>query len=1366
MCPKWDRLRRANNKSAISTYEVDEDGYFGEARAVKSWHRPAAGDAEDLPEDLRTEETLMKTMDYLVHDIISTWSFTNCQNFIWDRTRSIRQDCSIQGLNSDAVIECYERIARFHIFSLQQLSHNENFQRGQELEQLSKTLISLNELYDDRRRLIKQGKRKYNQETDFEAEFRAYTLVSNLYSPLQIARAIQLPSRITETPIFKLALLLYKFAQRANHDDKNLFGNTSRSEATLNWSTHFFDLVYDPSTPYLLACLAAIEFPNIKKGAIKTIERGFPPQKRASSLNLLKGLVDASSELEVKNSVERYGLKTQEHNGLLYIDTPRRSQKSTWIAQPPPISPPFQLNVEAKRGQEPNGEFVAARFFIDEPGCYRRVISQLCKEEVDIRYHDPVTHEQSDGPVHVMQFSSSWESAGTFLYDAGEKVDEDSTSDGLFDLIQNTRNGRVPKAQADNLISYVGQRKKRGVTTVPQASLKTFGAPTQPAPQSHLSSAFRGFGKPGTPASTASTPSAQPQNQFLPVVAASSAFPSAVPTRETTPLLSQEAAATPPAGGTFGARAPLVPAFGAPASAFGPRQAQASAFGVKVGTGAVVPAFGARAGTPPVPAFGQKPTESAPAFAPAFGDKPNPISAFGAGSPAPSGTPPPSVFPPAPSPFPQASPPVATLEQQKPVEATAPPTGTGQPTSIFDVKPSAPTPIFGQQPPSSVPAPAAKPTPVSLFNQKLREEAQSTPKQTQEPPAQLFPGAQPNLNPAVPSFVPAQAPASQPPASVFDKPKPEFQAPEKSIFDVQPPRQPVTGFFPPSAPETNPSLPAPGSSTSILGSNVLEKPLTSFFPSFTPAAKPPVPLFPSVSVTPQVPPPPLFPSSSTTPQVHPPSLFPSTSTTPHVPPPQLPVLDFGAPKPTASLEQASLLNGEASSGIKQIAPQVPEPENKIPDEVEAIEEDKPESPKPRLAPSGLPLPEDVPDSHDLPPPHSLTYRDVVQPIAPEFFRKLDKSRDQDPWYPGIDSLDKLKFSDVIDLARHRQNLKAVAWHPLKLAECNPEGLPALLEQPTPDTWQLQIVCADEGKKSLDWFMHKFEHLVERDGEPTYRDVHVASSHRRGEDGCIGGLIFGCTASIRKDAKEHKRNIKHDKGVLQRTLINALRLAPKGKLQVLVLAYRAVGKNRKAELEYLRKSLGVEEFEEGGKITVNVLLLETLKDMENLDKTVKSFGVGLVEKKEVNELPNGENHLEKSLSVMKSPETNGNSKKRRELDELEVQTAKLLLDSDSNAMKRRRYVDSAKPVYIYGLPAFETPLKRPQAQKQPQKRKSVEDVSDSKKRKVKATSDNVTKALNSVSAKFDAWALPDGEDDLKIGGVSLEEFMNDWEKRGF
>ena len=60
--------------------------------------------------------------------------------FLWDRTRSIRQDFTLQNIRDINAVEVHEKIARFHILSLHELCEydEEKFSQQQEMEQLGK----------------------------------------------------------------------------------------------------------------------------------------------------------------------------------------------------------------------------------------------------------------------------------------------------------------------------------------------------------------------------------------------------------------------------------------------------------------------------------------------------------------------------------------------------------------------------------------------------------------------------------------------------------------------------------------------------------------------------------------------------------------------------------------------------------------------------------------------------------------------------------------------------------------------------------------------------------------------------------------------------------------------------------------------------------------------------------------------------------------------------------------------------------------------------------------------------------------------------------------------------------------------------
>ena len=116
---------------------------------VKRYRRPAAGYEEQLPSDIRPPLILQKTLDYLMDEIVGCPEpLSNAHKFVWDRTRAIRNDFSIQQVTKveelRIAISCFERITRFHILSLHQLAgssdNSVDFDAYQEREQLNNTL--------------------------------------------------------------------------------------------------------------------------------------------------------------------------------------------------------------------------------------------------------------------------------------------------------------------------------------------------------------------------------------------------------------------------------------------------------------------------------------------------------------------------------------------------------------------------------------------------------------------------------------------------------------------------------------------------------------------------------------------------------------------------------------------------------------------------------------------------------------------------------------------------------------------------------------------------------------------------------------------------------------------------------------------------------------------------------------------------------------------------------------------------------------------------------------------------------------------------------------------------------------------------
>lgn len=241
---------------------------------VKRFRRSAAGYDEQLPSDIRTPATLERTTDYLMDKLVGgTERLAVVHKFVWDRTRAIRNDFSIQQVSREddvqKAVACYERIARFHILSMHQLSNpdnlldGENFDFFQEREQLNNTLISLMFYYDDNRDTI-----------DFpnEAEFRAYCVIFEIQSqhPDLEDRMQSWPNDVLQDRRVETALKLYRAAGNTIFEQGPLKPMAPYSLAQNN-SGAFWTTLSSSAVPYIMACVAEIYFPYVRFAALDAL---------------------------------------------------------------------------------------------------------------------------------------------------------------------------------------------------------------------------------------------------------------------------------------------------------------------------------------------------------------------------------------------------------------------------------------------------------------------------------------------------------------------------------------------------------------------------------------------------------------------------------------------------------------------------------------------------------------------------------------------------------------------------------------------------------------------------------------------------------------------------------------------------------------------------------------------------------------------------------------------------------------------------------------------------------------------------------------------------------------------------------------
>lgn len=248
---------------------------------VKRFRRSAAGYDEQLPSDIRPPAVLQRTLNYLLDEVVGgPQPLANVHKFVWDRTRGIRNDFSIQQVTKTAdlriAIDCFERIARFHILSLHQLSRpeqgNGEFDQHQEREQLNNTLLSLMYYYDDSRHKIKSVN---------EAEFRAYCIIFEIQDmrPDLEDRAQNWPRHILHDRRTQTALGLYAAAGSTADYQGPLRPFATNIIAQGNYGRFWF-IVASVAVSYLMACAAEIYFNLVRRMALGSIWKAY---KRGAS---------------------------------------------------------------------------------------------------------------------------------------------------------------------------------------------------------------------------------------------------------------------------------------------------------------------------------------------------------------------------------------------------------------------------------------------------------------------------------------------------------------------------------------------------------------------------------------------------------------------------------------------------------------------------------------------------------------------------------------------------------------------------------------------------------------------------------------------------------------------------------------------------------------------------------------------------------------------------------------------------------------------------------------------------------------------------------------------------------------------------
>ncbi|KEF60597.1 uncharacterized protein A1O9_02158 [Exophiala aquamarina CBS 119918] len=479
MCPAFERVERIVQNMVDKAEKIHNDDTGkdvpAEDRMVKRFRRSAAGYDEQLPSDIRTPQTLRRTLDYLLDKVIGgDERLATVHKYIWDRTRGIRNDFSIQQVTKPEdvkiAVDCYERIARFHILSLHQLTNadnlweGENFDAHQEREQLNNTLLSLLYYYDDHR-----------QHIDFqnEGEFRAYCIIFELQSqnPDLEDRVQSWTQNLLKDRRVKTALKLYKAAGNTVFDQGPLRPMEAFAIAQNN-SGSFWNVLASNAVSYVMACVAEIYFGPVRFTALdalwhsaKSAPAGQQAKSRDWSLADLTAYLRFDTEEETKDFCGAFELDFTSDGNAEYLD-PTSNSDVNLDQSCIPRSQSFSYNlVEKKR--------------------YRRTLTAVI-----------------NGTSVARAIREGWIEASEEMVDEQEESRDDEQS--LFVPEGNSFGGFTPSSSFGKGLNPSASIFKPAVSQQSMVKSSTFGQPTDQSkfgiPTSNPT--FTTFGQPAVAAST------------------------------------------------------------------------------------------------------------------------------------------------------------------------------------------------------------------------------------------------------------------------------------------------------------------------------------------------------------------------------------------------------------------------------------------------------------------------------------------------------------------------------------------------------------------------------------------------------------------------------------------------------------------------------------------------------------------------------------------------------------------------------------------------------------------------------------------------------------------------------------------------
>jgi hypothetical protein len=151
-----------------------------------------------------------------------------------------------------------------------------------------------------------------------EAEFQAYYILTHAYSNETASKAETLSNNVFYDPQVQLALEMQSMMARTN--EEYIQGRASEN-GSLNLFSAIFRKLESSSVSYLMACCIHLNFVDIRRGALKAMQKAFYcfPDDTSSMWPLedLMVLLGYDSEAEVLETLDYYDIPYQ--NGAALI---------------------------------------------------------------------------------------------------------------------------------------------------------------------------------------------------------------------------------------------------------------------------------------------------------------------------------------------------------------------------------------------------------------------------------------------------------------------------------------------------------------------------------------------------------------------------------------------------------------------------------------------------------------------------------------------------------------------------------------------------------------------------------------------------------------------------------------------------------------------------------------------------------------------------------------------------------------------------------------------------------------------------------------------------------------------------------------